>query len=420
MPDTESSAKSELLAALEQRVPPGAYLVAFSGGLDSTVLLHALSRRADAAAGWQIRAVHVNHGLQPAAGDWAAHCARCCAAWSVPLRVLAPGQSPPAANLEAWAREQRYALLQQELLSGEVVLTAHHQRDQAETLLLNLLRGSGPPGLAAMPLERTLGRGRLLRPLLQVAHGEIEAYAQAHQLSWIEDPSNAARNFDRNFLRHDILPRLRQRFPAAERNLARSARLIGEAQRLSAAPQLLQALTRADGGLDLLGLARLPEATRNTLLLAWLRGQGLPAPRHRMLEQIWQQFLHAAADREPCVRWPGAQLRRYRNGLFALPTQPHTAAPNWQVSGVGRRSWPYGGMVHWQVQGSAVITTPQGGEKILLHGHRRRLKQLFQQTGVPPWERRRTPLLFIGGELYAVGRHWQRAELGQFTWAWER
>ena len=415
MPATENIAKpdcpvTEAVAAL---ATPAAYVLAFSGGQDSSVLLHALAARRP--QGLKLRAVHVDHALHAESAQWAQWCQQRCESLDVPFTIMRVPTPPPAGNREAWARQQRYALIQSQLAAGERVLTAHHRRDQAETVLLHLLRGSGEIGLAGMAPERSLGQSRLLRPLLAVAPEAIADYARRHALQWVEDPSNAQTQQDRNFLRHEILPALAERFPAAEANLARSAALLGEAAELLE-PDF--ASLQQGAGLSLEQLAGCTEPQRNRLLLAWLRRQDLPLPRHRMLAQIWQQFLAAGADREPCVRWPGAELRRYRQQLYAMPPLPDVRVVDQPLAAAGEMLWPHGGRLVWSLPGPGRLCSPRGGERIRVGGHRRRLKSLFQQAGVPPWWRRRTPLLYLGDELVAVGNRWRADSAPPMRWEW--
>ncbi len=415
MPAMEITSKPEaaLARALAELAVPGRYVLAYSGGMDSSVLLHALAARAALEPGFCVRAVHVDHALHAESGAWAEFCRAQCAQLGLVCEVRVVTQPAPGGNLEAWARDQRYAELARALQPGEIVLTAHHQRDQAETLLLHLLRGSGLRGLAAMPACRPLGSHVLMRPLLQVDAGSIAAYAKARNLHWLDDPGNASARFDRNFLRHQVLPLLRSRFPAAESNLARSAGLLAEAQ-----TQLRQACAEGlvDGPLNLSELARLDPATRNRRLLDWLDHQGLPCPRHGMLAEIWRQFLRAAQDREPLVRWPGAELRRYRDGLYAMRPLLELQPLRWSVAGQGERAWPYGGIVRWRLGRPGLIRLPQDGDTIVLNAHTRRLKALFQAEAVPPWQRRRMPLLQCGEEIVAVGNLWRAAVASDFEW----
>ena len=210
----DSELLGERLTALTAGEPASRWLVAFSGGIDSTVLLHALSgSRAPLQA--EIIAIHVDHGLHPDSRQWAMHCQQFAEQLEVPYiskRITVDDEL--RSGPEAAARQARYAVLQTLLIDGDCLLSAHHEEDQAETLLLSLMRGSGPAGLAGIGAAQEFGQGRLLRPLLGVSGEAIQDYAQRHELSWIEDPSNADTRFDRNFLRREIMPRLASRWPA--------------------------------------------------------------------------------------------------------------------------------------------------------------------------------------------------------------
>lgn len=418
MPDTGNTSKPDpaaadaLIASALRIIAPGtSCAVAYSGGRDSSVLLHALAHLRPELP---LRALHVDHGLHAASADWAEFCARSCRQLGVEFQALRPDGPAAQSNREAWAREQRYALLVDALRPGEVLLTAHHQRDQAETLLLNLLRGSGAEGLAAMPVARSVGDHQLLRPLLGVSAERMAFYARAHGLNWIEDPSNAATNQDRNFLRHEVLPLLASRFGRVEANLARSAALLGEIDHLE--PDW--AVLAPTGALQLDALAEINAAGRNHVLRCWLRRQDLPSPRYRMLSQLWQQCLAAGPDRLPVIRWPGCELRRYRRQLFAMRPLVEATPIDWTVTGTGRRDWPWGGEIRWCLHGEGQVHTLQGGEVIELAQGRRRLKTLFQAAGVPPWERRRLPLLSVDGRLVAVADRWRAADFPDTAWCW--
>lgn len=406
-----AKAKARIQAALAVLEPNQACLLAYSGGLDSSVLLHAThSLRPDIS----LRAAYVDHGLQPSATNWQQHCEQQCASLNVPYLGLRL-QDPPKSNIEAWAREQRYAQLQSVLLDGEVLLTAHHLRDQAETLLMNLLRGSGLAGLAAMPAQRPLGSHRLLRPLLEIHPDDVQAYAGHFDLAFIDDPSNADRRFDRNFIRHEVLAPLELRFPQALSNMARSSSLLAES------------LLDVDVSFD--HVKRLPvqvfansdTAQNNRRLLQWFRNLGLPMPRHRMLNEIWQQMLASSEDSNPVVTWPGAELRRYREHLYAMPSLQGQEHFEWrEISCNGEREWPCGGRIIWELpQGRWRIANAQGGEQIVLRGHHRRLKKLFQQAAVPPWQRQRIPLLWRDDECLAVGGLWRSDLAPDFVFDWD-
>ena len=273
-----------------------------------------------------LAAIHVDHGLHPDSPAWAEHCRQVCAALGVPLtlRRLALHRRP-GESLEALAREGRYALLRELAGPGDLVLTAQHRDDQAETLLLALLRGSGVKGLAAMPMVAPLGGARLLRPLLECSRAQLLAWAQARKLRWLEDPSNADPAFDRNFLRARVLPVLAERWPACATSLARTAAHCADAQGLIeglAAAELAHLGGSRPGTLSLRRLAALEPALLAAVLRHWIAGLGLPPPDSRHLGRIRDELLTARPDRQPLVAWPGAEARRYRDDLYVMAPLP--------------------------------------------------------------------------------------------------
>ena len=414
-----------LLQALDPFPNAPRLWVALSGGLDSTVLLHALAAARELRP-LDLAAIHVDHGLSPAAGDWADHCRRLCDHLAVPLtlRRLAL-QRQRGESLEALARAGRYAALSAIAGPGDLVLTAQHQDDQAETLLLALLRGSGVKGLAAMPRLARLGGAWLLRPLLGYRRDELLAYARAQGLTWIEDPSNGDLDFDRNFLRARILPVLAERWPACAASLSRSAAHCAEAQGLIAglaARELALLGGSRPGTLSLAGLAAREPALQAAVLRHWLTGLGLPTPDSRHLGRIRAELMGARPDRTPLVAWPGCETRRYRDDLFAmapLPPVPGEEVLGWRegqlalpaglgclrlLDRVGARQdpaacWPSGLEVRFGARGLSCRLADQP--------HQRRLKHLFQEAAIPSWLRPYVPCLFDGAHLVAVGDLWR-------------
>lgn len=377
--------------------------VAFSGGLDSTVLLHAL-----VSAGLQnLIAVHVHHGLQTAADDWAVHCESICTELGVPLRVCRVEVRPVGKGIEAAAREARYAALQADLRAGELIVTAHHQDDQAETVLLNLMRGSGPAGLSAMAPLRAFGQGQLWRPLLGTPREALRTYAERHRLHWIEDPHNRDQRFARSFVRGEILPRLMQRWPELRENLARTASLALESTQLlrEVADADIAALTDTrDGSLPVTELLEMSAPRRRNVVRAWVLGQKLAVPGHETLEHLDRDVLHAARDAAPVLGWSGGEFRRHGGRLYAmsvLPPVPDDFGAEWDgrsdltlPDGCGAlqlRETPVGA-----VQGSAwTVRLARSADRFRPAGsaRTRTLKNLFQEGGVPTWVRERTPLV---------------------------
>ena len=314
-----------LIQSLQSLPATPHYWVAYSGGVDSHALLHALAACRDTLPG-ELGAVHVNHGLHPAAADWATHCETVCRELAVPLVGLTADGRPGAGDSpEAAARAARYAALERWLPAGHGLLTAQHRDDQAETLLLQLLRGSGVQGLAAMPGVAALGAGLLLRPLLDVSRHDLQAYADDHRLRWVDDPSNLDTGLNRNFLRHRIVPELNRRWPAAAKTLARSAQHCAAAARIleqvaaddSAALQGSDANTLAQDGLLVLS----PERQRNALRY-WLRARCGAVPSTAVLSRILHDMTASRPDASPCVRWGGFEIRRYRGRLYLLRQTP--------------------------------------------------------------------------------------------------
>lgn len=409
-----SRSRSVPLDALELvRVhgPFSALYVAYSGGVDSHVLLHQLVCLRDE-IGIPIKAIHVNHHLQPAADDWAAHCRQVCERLNVPLRIvdIAP---EGGGNLEARARAARYAAWEDMLLPGECLCTAHHRDDQAETVLLRLLRGSGVDGLGAMPTSRALGGGRLLRPFLQVSRQAIIAYADEHDLNYVDDPSNRSLSHDRNYLRHVVIPAVEERWPDARGTLARFADAAAESRRLGLDLAEIDGLP--DGPvLDCAVLWALPGRRRRNLLRAWLQRLSIRPPGRLRLEQGLHDLLHAGDDRRPELRWPEGRIRRYRDSLYAddgVDPPPLSAARPWR--GEPRLLLPSGILYARPVTGIGLraalaraglaVTGRVPGEVCRPVGGRRRpVKKLLQEAAIPPWQRDNWPRLRLHGELVAL------------------
>jgi tRNA(Ile)-lysidine synthase len=406
-----------LYAALAA-APPASLCVAFSGGPDSSALLHALAQLPEARARG-LRALHVDHGLHPDSAGWAAHCERFCAALGVPcevLRVQVGGDT--GRGVEAAARDARYAALATQLRDGEYLLLGHHRDDQAETVLLKLLRGAGPEGLGGMRALRPFGRGQLWRPLLELPRQQLRDYAEARQLDCIDDPSNRDTRLARNQLRHEILPRLAQHWPQAVDSILHSAALCRAAadalqtQWLAAFDALHDP---ASGSLDAHGWLALAPALREPLLDHWLHARGLSAPTSAQRRQIERQC-GARAGQLPCIRWAGAELHIWKGRLWALPPEV-VVDTDWALSWHGEPvALPDDGRLSL-TDASIRFAEPlnvclrRGGERIKPAGdaHTRELRDLFQQGLVPPWRRAACPLLYAGDELVAVADRWVSA-----------
>lgn len=395
--------------------------MAYSGGCDSHVLLHALAqcRRQIAVP---LRAVHIDHGINPQSAGWAEHCRQVCNRLDIPLTIRRVDARPASdESPEEAARRARYQAFNALLSPGDWLCTAHHRDDQAETVLLHLMRGAGPRGLAGMRARSVLGGATLVRPLLSFDRATLVAYAHDEGLRWIDDPSNEDSAFDRNFVRLKVMPLLRQRWPSAARTLSRSAAHCREADELIHHVGV-QDLAEVRGDADTLVISRLvalSPARQVRVLRIWLAGLELPMPTAAQLSHIRTDALAAAEDATPCIQWPGAQVRRYRDRLYAMP--PLVAA-----AGLSSTVLP------WDLQHPLVL--PTGGslvaEAVVGHGlsaarcrdnvltvrfrrggehcrpmggaHHRSLKNLLQEKGIPPWQRDRLPLIYIGEALACV------------------
>lgn len=386
--------------------------VALSGGMDSTALLHALAASVDH-RNRGLRALHVHHGLQAQADAWAAHCAQTCEALDIPFDVAhVDARDHAGRGREAAARDARYAAFEQHLREGEALALAHHRDDQAETVLLRALRGSGVDGLAAMHALRPLGRGRLWRPWLAVPRADIAAFARAGGLRWVEDPSNQDASLDRNHLRQHVLPLLRRQWPGCDAALAAVALQAREARTLldDADAALLGPLLDGAGTLSADGLRAQPAARRRRLLRRWVASRGLPALPGAGVAAVESWLASARGDAQPCFDWAGTRLRLWRARLHAGPMLPPLPAGldlSWD--GSAPLALPDGGELAFspalRIHGMRVHAR-RGGERILLpaRAHRHALKHVLQDTGMPPWERERLPLLSAAdGELLAAG-----------------
>lgn len=405
---------SRLLRSLRPWLSASHWRVAFSGGLDSTVLLHLLANLAKTESLPALSAIHVHHGLQAAADAWPAHCQDVCDELSVPLQVQRV-QVQPGASVERAARDARYAAFSAATQANDVLLTGQHRDDQAETLLFRLLRGAGVRGLSGMPATRALGQGSLVRPLLDVTRAELEAYAQDHGLRWVEDPSNQDRQFSRNYLRHQVLPLLSGRWPQAHASMARSAAHLREAQglldelaQIDLATAKLPAEFEWSGlpSLEFAAIAKLSDARQRNALGHWLQPlTRLPDTDHW---SGWVDVRDAGNDASPIWRLADGELHRSAGRLWWLSGQwlrTPVVSGDWHEPSLALRL-PDNGRVMFSGQtpaGPLQVRYRQGGEVMHLadRGHRD-LKRLLNERAVPGFVRGRLPLLFRGEELLAV------------------
>ncbi|MDP5209307.1 tRNA lysidine(34) synthetase TilS [Microbulbifer sp. 2205BS26-8] len=402
-----------LQVALQRHPVPGQLWVGFSGGLDSTVLLHLL-----ASCQIPVRALHVHHGLSANADRWLSHCQEFACHLSVPFTAVQIHVATGKGGLEQRARRARYRAFAQVMSEGDQILLGHHGDDQAETFLLRLMRGAGVLGLAGIAESRFLGEGRsLLRPLLGASRVELAAWAGDHGLTWIDDESNADESLDRNYLRHSVLPLLSARWPARQR-------VMRAVENLRESAELLQALALADlhgcgfrrerfgESLALERFTGLSLARRKNLLRYWSLQQGGKAPEWAPLQQALEQLGAAAADARIAVQLGGRVVRRYQGRLYLTPELARYLVKEggeqrcWD--GISELPLPGGGMLApspgWP--GSQYrVRYRRGGERAQPSDrvHSQTLKKLLQERALEPWLRDRVPLVYRAGELVAVG-----------------
>ena len=405
--------------ALSSRLPSGSsILLALSGGVDSVVLLHLLHHLASRYA-WNLSALHVHHGISPHANTWAVFCTELCARYAIPFHVEQVDIAPLREHgIEAAARKLRHAALDRQ--SVDFIALAHHMDDQAETLLLQLLRGAGLRGASAMPVVRQrTGFPTQLRPLLNVARSELLAYAQLHELQWVEDESNVDEAYPRNFIRHRVLPLLEQHFPAYRITLARSAQHFAEGS------DLLDQLAQMDaqdalhgGGLEVASLQALSISRAKNLLRYFLHSLGAPMPQAAQLEGMLQQLCGARRGAAIKFNFGNWQLGRYQGKVYAFPSliEPD---PGFCLEWHGEASMTlpalggtllfepvigYGLSLNKLRQATVTVRLRRGAERICLDEKRptRTLKNILQEQNIPPWQRDRLPLLFCGETLVGI------------------
>ena len=423
---TELLSALSITSALNQCNNPTHIYIGYSGGVDSHVLLHLCASITDLKD--KITAVYVHHGLQVEAESWAGHCkitAESLGVNFVLLRVNAvagQGESPEEA-----ARNARYQALKSLIGANDVLLVAQHRDDQLETVLLQLFRGSGLRGLSAMPERMAFGLGLMLRPLLNVSKPAINDYAKIHALSWVDDPSNLSNDYDRNFLRNAVLPLLKQRWPACDKTVARSARHCADAQLVVSehADALFRGVfTGVDRTLCISQLKLVNNIQQALIIREWFRVLNLKMPAQAFIERLQSEVISAREDADPVLSGQGYCVRRYRDKLYCLKaTAPEIVRESiWSVRQTSLRISTHQ-RLFW-VRSSTGISCEQwqksiisvkarsGGEKMSLpkrKGHHS-LKNLFQEAGIPPWERDAIPLIYLDNKLAAVGDLWISAD----------
>jgi tRNA(Ile)-lysidine synthase len=420
-----SFSAASLYAVLDSSVPEGArgLAVALSGGADSAALLSSLAALGGGFRGLPLRAIHIDHGLQAAAAEFREACKNLCEHLGVPLELIrVEVQNGAGLSIEAAARAARYAALAAQLEPRECLLTAHHRQDQAETLLLQALRGAGVKGLSAMPVCRVLGLGWHVRPVLDVPHNELLRLGGQHENFKVTDPMNEDLRFDRTYLRKAIWPLIETRWPGAEIALSRSARHMAEAQELLDRAAAADVARLRDGdALSVPGLRALPQPQRMNAIRAWLAEAGVEAPSTARLGEALRQVFDADADHQPAIAWGNKALRRYRQRLFLTEAdcprlegaRPWAAVLGSSIAlgaNLGALTWcaQIGGIAADALPAVVMVRGRDGGEtlKPARSAKTQTVQHLCQSQGVLPWMRDALPLVFAGDELIAVADLW--------------
>lgn len=397
--------------------PVAGIAVAYSGGPDSTALLYALAQ-----AGYRcpLRALHVCHNMQPEAQQWVNHCREQCAQLNISFACLQVRVDTRAEGAEAAARRARYDALAAALQPGEALVLAHHADDQAETFLIQALRGAGVAGLAAMPTWAAFASGYSWRPLLHLSRETLRAYVAAQQLPVVDDPSNQDTHLDRGHLRQQVWPALLAHWPQASATLSRSAHWCAQAADLVAeiAASDALALVDAQGRMSVAQLRDLSTFRQAGVLRHWLAVVGFDAPDHRHVREI-QRLLVVREHAGPQVRWRDTEVRLFDGHLHALrplPVPPENWSRSWQLTttldlppGCGSLVAEYDGVAQQQLR----VTLRRGGERFTdsRRGGSRTLKKFLQEARVPPWWRSRLPLVYADGELVAIADYWLQPAL---------
>jgi tRNA(Ile)-lysidine synthase len=406
-------------AEIAPAIFPAAHLaLGLSGGIDSVVLLSVLLELAPRLQ-FSLRAVHVNHGISPNAGRWAEFCAELCGRSNIPLQQESADITPYRdLGIEGAARRGRYEAFAR--VDADFIVLAQHRDDQAETLLLRLLRGAGPRGLASMSPLRSLARARvrLLRPLLGISRTKIEVYARLHGLKWIEDESNADTHRRRNFLRHEVFPLLERQFPAAKTTIARAAGHLAEARELLDQMAQTDLESCGDTALDIAVLRRLGEARAKNLLRYWCEARSIQPLSAARITELLRQLRDSGSDSRVSLAGRGWELLRYRDKLY-LQHGAKAVGRDFSETWDGGNALPLlalGGVLKFKPEEGrglslaklraqpVTVRARRGGERLRLDHRRprRTLKNLFQERSVPPWDRDRLPLVFCGEELVSA------------------
>jgi tRNA(Ile)-lysidine synthase len=396
--------------------------IAYSGGIDSSVLLHAASI-ACLDSGHSLKAVHIDHQIHVDSQQWSQHCVDQCRMLNIPINTICVDvQQFSQHGNEGAAREARYHAFESLLGVNDVLFTAHHADDQVETVLLQLFRGAGVHGLAGCAQTRTLGNALLVRPLLEISRQDIEYYAEQHQLHWRDDPSNHSLLHDRNYLRHEVMPLLHARWQGLRETIGRSSQWQSESSEMLDSLAKLDATDAVDTDycLSIKKLASLDNVRLKNVLRWWIRGADCLVPSADVLQSVINDAIYSRSDCEACIRWQNNEIRKYREQLYLKTVNmPHDATLSYQwdlqqslkIPSLGleltREQLDQFGVNVSNIE-QLTVSFRRGGEVMRPRGRgcQKELKSLFQEQGVKPWERDRIPLLFHNQQLIFVWGYW--------------
>jgi tRNA(Ile)-lysidine synthase len=407
------------ISTLKSYPAKGKYWIACSGGMDSSVLLH-LFYAGKSLIKQSLEVIYVNHGLQEKSLDWGEFCKRQCQQYGLPfLQVDLKEDCPKGMSIEEWAREKRYTLIAERMMDQDILFTGHHQDDQVETFFLQALRSAGPRGLASMPSIKKFANGFHARPLLMYPRRELQRYANDNKLDWHEDNSNTDTRYDRNYLRHKILPEIEARWPAYRESISRLIKHQKEYKLLLdeiAQDDMTRALHDNTMCLKLDIVRELSIVRQKNLIFIWLAALQLNSPGSKHLDNIISELINVNTEKSPCVNWNNVEVRRYKNLLYsseALVKHNVNTVYDWDIKEpitildetlIAKPKTGKGLSKVNTKNAKFVIRYRQGGEKIhpTHHAHSKTVKQLFQECGVLPWLRDRIPLVYINETLAVI------------------
>ncbi len=394
-------------------------IIAYSGGIDSSVLLHLIFSIKDDLK-QSLEVIHINHGLHEKSDNWEIFCKAQCKKFNISFKAININELPPKnESIESWARNKRYFLITKEMKKGDLLLTAHHMDDQVETFFLQVLRGAGPRGLSSMPVIKKITNGYHVRPFLNIRRSELEKYANTNNLSWQDDESNLDVRYDRNYLRHKVLTYLEMAWPSYRQSISRAISHQKESMDLLndiASEDMSKVLHKNFVNLDIKLLKELNLPRQKNLIFYWLDNLNLEKPGSRHMDQIIKTLINTSSDKSPCVNWKNTEVRKYRDYLYASNTiKQHNINEeiHWntnlpiEIQGeklIAKETLGKG-ILRSCIDGAKIsIRYRNGGEKIYSNSlnNSKTVKQLFQEHGVLPWFRDRVPLIYVNEELAVI------------------